>query len=218
MRISSLLCLCVIAITGCDNQPVKTDSMLHLEKVQQQVQLLIDKLDAQMTPEVLAVPQQNVSTILYAYELLAQIDEVYRQGQVKDLRPASLRAIENDLRSLNTALATYSIELMDQLVEKTLSLRQKISAIKMAEVGAAKASSETSIAIFAKHYNEDIEACCLRDIYKVRQILATYERKQFEALIAFSGNVTSELVSILQDPDAAHAYKQKLTQLHPSQL
>lgn len=212
-RRSMLLFVCLLMVGGCSQEPPKTDSMLHLEKVQKQAQILIEKLDDRLSADVVEAPPQHVSDIFYAYELLIRIDEVYRRGQVQGLRPAVLDALQTKLHSLSPALASHSIGLLHQLVDQTLSLRQKIAAIKMAEVGAAKAASDTSLAMAAKAYHQEIETCCLQDLYKIRQMLARHPQTHYAPLLRVIDNVTNDLALILKDPAIASAYKDKLASL-----
>ncbi|GGD50014.1 hypothetical protein GCM10011357_02420 [Lacimicrobium alkaliphilum] len=124
-----------------------------------------------VTFEVLDTPGQQLQKIFQAHHLFIEARQVYRKADVFGLAPESFSDFEDKLATFNPRLAEYALDLMRELMDRTLVLRKKVQKIRNAESGVGNVSGDESIRRLSRLYNEEVYKCCLKDIYTVIEIL-----------------------------------------------
>ncbi|GAB3031637.1 hypothetical protein GCM10027098_31370 [Bowmanella dokdonensis] len=203
-------------LAGCESEPEQTESMLRLQRAHDEAGVWLDKASLQLTEEAFRAPKQHIGSILYGHELLQEARQVYRRADIRGLELPQLSQLELRLQEVNPVLADHALTLMQDVKDRTLLLRGKISDLKATEYGSAKTSSAESIKYLSRLYNQDINDCCLKDIYKIAQILASRSGQEYEQVIRLSARLTNEMVRILKRPEYASPFEQQLVALRQS--
>ena len=186
--------------------------MLRLEKAHKQAQVLVDKANGLLKPQVVAKPLENLDTLVYANEVSNDARQVYSKLNILSWQHEELAALEQGLAALRPMLAAQAIALIETLVDKTLSLRTKIEELKNRPYGSQNSDTSQMVEYLSKDYNKEITDCCLTDIGRITQLLGQ-NRTKYRSLIEISNNIRSELEAIIKDQQAAPRLLSRLNKL-----
>ncbi|ALS99537.1 hypothetical protein [Lacimicrobium alkaliphilum] len=211
-----LITLTLLLLSGCAEQPEQSESQLRLASVHQQAQKHLNQARELISSEVIRHPAQHLETIFEGHRLVIEARQVYRKADVFGLEPQALSDFEQQLAEFNPILAEHAVSLMQELKERTLILREKVQKIRDAESGVGKVSGAQSIKRLSRLYNDEVDKCCLRDIYSVIEILHHQQPETYSGVVQLGMRATDEMVKILQNKNHAAIFQRKIDALKPS--
>jgi hypothetical protein len=210
-----LITTILLLLSGCAEQPEQSESQLRLASVHEQAQKHLNQARSLISSEVNRHPAQHLEAIFQSHHLVIEARQVYRKADVFGLEPQALSDFEQQLTEFNPMLAEHAVSLMQELKQRTLMLREKVQKIRDAESGVGKVSGAESIKRLSRLYNNEVDKCCLRDIYTVIEILHQQQPQTYSDIVQLGMRVTDEMVKILQDKNHAALFQQKLDALKP---
>lgn len=213
-----LITIMLLLISGCTEQPEQSESQLRLASVHEQARKHLNKASELISSEVSRHPARHLETIFQAHHLVIEARQVYRNADVFGLEPQALSDFEQQLTEFNPELAQHALSLMQELKERTLILRKKVQKIRNAESGVGKVSGAESIKRLSRLYNDEVDKCCLREIYTVIEILHQQQPQTYKEVVQLGMRATDEMVKILQDKNHAAIFQQKLDTIKNTKL
>jgi hypothetical protein len=188
----------LLLATGCEQPVHKADSTLRLEKAEGQVQLLVDKANTLLKPNVLAAPRQHLHTIVYAKKVSDEALEVFSKQDIRDWQHPELTILRDRLLAMQPELLDYAIDLLMQTTQKTILLRKRLQEVKNIPYGAKGTNVDKMVRYLSKEFNVEIHDCCLVNLSRINELLILSPKKYAE-LIKLSRYIYPELEEIIRN-------------------
>ncbi len=205
------LFLAIGLLVACgDNAPNQSDSMRRIAKAEKNLLNWQQKIEQQITPEVLAKPQAHIPAIYFAFELLTEAEKVYPKAQIQTAPPERYVKTRQQLYALAPQLASYGVTILEDILARTQEYRKQVEALKVAQ---QLIGGKANVRSLANNFNQQIDACCIADLYKVSLILEMTDATGYPKLQQQINAIESQILTMIRDADAIIPFQQSVSQL-----
>ena len=206
--------LTVAVLSACSKEPEKTELQLHFEKALRDTQSIVDQANDILDNKVANDPINNLAQLVYAKEVADRAAKVFKEAKITGVEQPELDRLYQKLHSNDPKIAQKAIQLMQEMAEKTIALRQRIDDIKSQPYSVSKkASTENMVDYLGDQYNEDIKNCCLDDLYRINSLLRVSPDKKYHQVSRHINSAIDDLTNILKEESGGDKYKAALVQL-----
>lgn len=216
----SLYCLFTLllcaALAGCNKNSTQSASMLAFEQKQQEVQVLADKAIQMLDDKVRANPEQHLQQIALAYDYIQQADNLFKKANIIGIKNQDIEQLRQELKIFDEPLMQLSISHMYTLIDKTLAIRKRVEQIRSQPYSMHQEQDidpDVFIQRLSADYNKDIEACCLNDIIRIKNIIRDASSPIAPQLVQISQTLPQTLHNIIKDEQVARDFSAQLAQL-----
>lgn len=171
----------LVLTSGCDTEQKMTESMLRRQAADKSYAESMAQVRAIITPQVTALPLENIDEIILAYRQIHEARQIYQKAKIVDWDESELNTYQQQLEALNKPLALKSLALMDELIDKSVVFKQKkreVETLPVYDNAVAKQGLYSQLDLF----NEDVKTCCTDDINLINQVLSTEQGKYYEVM------------------------------------
>lgn len=171
--LSSFILFGALLISGCDQTPVKTDSMLFREKATKEASVFVKKATNLFTAQVESQPLQHLDSLIVVKHTLRDARNVYLKKKISNWRDPELTALQNRLEALYPSLADASIGLLYEAVDRTATLRAKVEKIRTQPMGMTSGGVGNMLGSLVNDYSNDMDACCLIILARIDELIVS---------------------------------------------
>tara|TARA_R110002111_G_scaffold146555_2_gene213313 strand:- start:901 stop:1581 length:681 start_codon:yes stop_codon:yes gene_type:complete len=201
--------LMLILISACERASYKTVSQLRFEALHENVQRLVERANAILTPVVMSDPKQHLDDLLLAKQLYDAAVQVFAKNKIIKWQHTPLQKLRSDIAQFQPILAQYGVQLMQQSVHKTLEVRAQVEKVKTQPYSAKGMGTGEMVEYLSRQYNRDLIDCCLVDLSRIVDLLKL-DASKYKTLIWHGVNINYELERVIREEQAGAELLQKL--------
>lgn len=196
----SVFGLLIIAtvVQGCKPANEKTDSMVFRETAIRNAQKPLEKAYELLTDEVKGAPIAHLDTLLLAKNQLQDAKRIYEKSNIRGYKDSKLEHLDDFYQDLTPELIVLAKQLLEQVVERTVTLRREIEETKTRPYSARGMDVKQMVKFLGQQYNKDVKGCCLQNLSKIDLLLQS-QAKQHRDLLVLIRSINSELGEIIKD-------------------
>ncbi|WJG08719.1 hypothetical protein [Aliiglaciecola sp. LCG003] len=206
---TSIVLLLIIGINGCDNQPIKTDSMLFRETAIKEAQIPIAKANRILTPSIRANIAENLDSLIIAKHAMSEAKRIYQKNNITNHQDDKLQQLEDYYQSLSPQLVSIGQSLLLSVLKRTIELRKQIEEAKNQPYSARGSDSGQLVDFLGQQYNLDVKQCCLSKLGQIDQLLQS-EAKKYRELLILIRSINTELGKVIKTESFAIKMRKRI--------
>ncbi len=199
----------ILAVSGCEQPPAKTDSMIRRDNATSESAALVTKAQELVTPTTFSTPQNHLDELVMIQGLLRDAKEVYREAKITNWNDPELTSLEAQIISINRPLALSSLEAFDTAISKSVKFKKKKQSVESLPVY-DNTLAKQALFTHLKEFNSDLESCCLDKILLINRFLRT-EAEKYYSTIKLGHNTLHYMGKLIRDEVSEAELRQRVS-------
>jgi len=205
-----LLMATIILTSACSKQNELTESQIRFNNALLEQGELVRKAEAYLDDQLTGVLANDLSSLIYAKELVHHAEQVFIDAKIVGVTPTNLTALKVRLNAYETPVKQQALALLQLAYDKTISFQERVHDMPLAPLGGASLGSNAMIKFLGAEYNKALAQCCVKELKNLEVMLRGSRDEVALTIRKRILNVERELSMVLSDEQYKTSYQKDI--------